>query len=193
MMSVNQNHSDDICRDRGTFITKVEEFYDNESQLLQDDLCERALVFRLGCRLYAAFSGCSVYCEYNKAHGEDGVTSKGIPGQIHTYPDILIFSDTINGSSANKIVIEVKKANNNQSWETDIKKLKWFTDPVYKYRYKTGYHLILAKTFFILCLYERGSLVSAKKYIRNNTAWIIQTASLTNYATRNDVLGANYE
>lgn len=192
-MTVNQNHSDDICRDRSTFITKVEEFYDNESQLLQDDLCERALVFRLGCRLYAAFSGCSVYCEYNKAHGEDGVTSKEIPEQIHTYPDILIFSDTVNDSSANKIIVEVKKENNNQSWGSDINKLKWFTDPVYKYRYKTGYHLILAKTFFILCLYEDGSFVTATKYIKNNEGWLSQVISLTPYATRNDLLRANYE
>ena len=192
-MTVNQNYSDDICRDRGTFITKVEEFYDNESQLLQDDLCERALVFRLGCRLYAAFSGCSVYCEYNKAHGEDGVTSKEIPEQIHTYPDILIFSDTVNDSSANKIIVEVKKKNNNQSWGSDINKLKRFTDPVYKYRYKTGYHLILAKTFFILCLYEDGSFVTATKYIKNNEGWLSQVISLTTYATRNDLLRANYE
>ena len=192
-MTVNQNHSDDICRDRGTFITKVEEFYDNESQLLQDDLCERALVFRLGCRLYAAFSGCSVYCEYNKAHGEDGVTSKEIPEQIHTYPDILIFSDTVNDSSANKIIVEVKKENNHQSWGSDINKLKWFTDPVYKYRYKTGYHLILAKTFFILCLYEDGSFVTATKYIKNNEGWLSQVISLPPYATRNDLLRANYE
>lgn len=192
-MTVNQNHSDDIYRDRGIFITKVEEFYDNESQLLQDDLCERALVFRLGCRLYAAFSGCSVYCEYNKAHGEDGVTSKEIPEQIHTYPDILIFSDTVNDSSANKIIVEVKKKNNNQSWGSDINKLKRFTDPVYKYRYKTGYHLILAKTFFILCLYEDGSFVTATKYIKNNEGWLSQVISLTTYATRNDLLRANYE
>ena len=191
-MTVNQNHSDEICRDRETFTTKVKEFYEREIQLLEDDLCERALVFRLGCRLYNAFSGCSVYCEYNKARGVDGVTSKEIPGQIHTYPDILIFSDTINGSSANKIVVEVKKENNNQSWETDIKKLEWFTNSGFKYRYKTGYHLILAKTFFILCLYEEGRFVTATKHVKSNANWIIQAASLTTYATRNDLLGANY-
>ncbi|MCQ2352399.1 MAG: hypothetical protein MJ033_02850 [Victivallaceae bacterium] len=192
-MENNQNISaEDLKR---IFIGKIREFYNEENRLLADDLCERALVFRIGCRLYNAFAGCSVFCEYNKAHGENGTTSKEIPGQIHTYPDILIFSATETGSSANKIVVEVKKSNNANSWSSDIDKLTWFTAPRYKYRYLIGYHLILAENIFILCLYERGHLTSITKHIKRGTTWGFQTAppSPIGYTCFKDLMRAEYE
>ena len=178
---------------RSIFVQKIKDFYDNESQLLNDDVGERALVFRIGCRLYNVFPGCSVYCEYNKAHGDNETTSKSIPGKIHTYPDLIIFSDTETGSAANKIVVEVKKETNCDKLKNDVDKLRWFTDPSYKYRYETGYHLILGKLYFILCLYERGQLISIDKYDKISDQWNSSHAENFIYINVKDLMGAQYE
>ena len=176
---------------RTIFVEKITEFYDEESQLLEDDLCERALVFRIGCHLHNAFDGCSVYCEYNKAHGGIEVTPKQIRHEEKSrlvYPDVIIFSDVEEGSDANKIVVEVKKITNRCDWSLDIDKLRYFTqDP---YGYDTGYHLILGKSYFILCLYEHGNLVSAEKYDKVSNQWIPSHAGDIEYANAKDLIGA---
>ena len=178
-------------RFRKIFIQKIKDFYDNERNLLDDDLGERALVFRIGGRLYNAFDKCSVHCEYNKAHRADETTSKSIPGKIHTYPDLIIVSDIEKGSDANKIVVEVKKAGNRNDFKNDIDKLHWFTDPTYRYRYDTGYHLVLGKSFFILCHYENGKLFFVEKY--EKPSWKSSRVENIEYSNAKELINAFHE
>ena len=172
-----------------TLFRCIKEFYKEEQSLLKDDLCERALVFRLGCRMYSKFHGCSVYSEYNRAHAEDNVSYKDIPGKIHTYPDLIVVSDSEKGSNANKLMIEVKKEKNNDL-SSDIEKLKWFSDQSYKYRYLCACHLFLSVDYFLVCSYENGNVKDIFQFTLRDNQWIynhVIPASDFNYSSLKDL------
>ena len=153
----------------GILIPRIMQFYSREQHLLRDDLCERSLVFRLGCILYNSFDGCSVHSEYNKFHDAYGAHSKSIPGQVHTYPDLIVFFDRIpinepqNSLSLNQLFVEVKKSQNNRL-QSDLNKLKWFTDDSYKLQYVLGCHLFLDVSCFIIVCHHHGYPYSVLKY-----------------------------
>lgn len=150
-------------------IPGIKLFYSREHHLLRDDLCERSLVFRLGCILYNAFEGCSVHSEYNKFHDEYGAHSKSIPGQVHTYPDLIVFFDNVprdeppNSLSLNQLFVEVKKSQNDRL-QSDLNKLKWFTDDSYKLQYVLGCHLFLDVNSFLVVCHHHGFPYSVLKY-----------------------------
>jgi len=165
---------------KDSFIKSVKEFYTNEQHLIKDDLCERALVFRLGLIMSRNFHEYSVYSEYNRAHdAEDHSGYKEIQGQIYTYPDIIVVSGE-QGAAANMLVVEAKKMKNNDI-RTDLEKLFWFTSGSYTYRYKVGAHLFFLENCFIVVFYMNGRPNSLQKYTLTESLWEDISVDLNDY------------
>lgn len=159
------------------FVEKIIELYQNEYSLFSDKLCERAIVFRLGARMLNAFQGCTVYSEYNKAHSPDGTTGyKNIPGKIHTYPDLIVVSDSESGRAANKLMIEAKWSSN-KDIATDLNKLKWYTDSSFRYDYTIAAHLFIDENYFLLAWYENGFVNTIESHIRHDGNFIKKSMS----------------
>ena len=99
-------------------VSAVKAFYEQDGQLVKDDLCERALTFRIGLRLAKAIEEHhdiygDIQSEFNKAYS-NGMVMNGksihLPSgtlKTHNYPDLLLFNHVV----GNKIVVEIKKLN----------------------------------------------------------------------------------
>ena len=93
--------------------------------LLQKDVNERSITFRLGMYLQELFEDWHVDCEYNR----DGHDAKTIPSHLWesddkdclVYPDIIIHKRGAEGP--NLLIIEAKKAGKSGA-ERDLKKLR---------------------------------------------------------------------
>ena len=89
-------------------------FYLNDRYLIDHDVNERSLTFRLGFYLQQIFSGWDVDCEFNRnvasGNGRKQLPDPDSPG--HTlkdiYPDIIIHK---RGMKRNLLLIEAKKMN----------------------------------------------------------------------------------
>ena len=159
----------DINELKDLLVLSVKAFYKQDRQLVKDDLCERALTFRIGLQLNKAIK-CyhniygDVQSEFNKAYSETvGVMEKRIHlpfGSIkeHNYPDLILFNHNI----GNRIIIEIKKLNKltrNVHIIDDIYKLYAFTHPTNDdYCYSLGVHLILGKDAFLAIWYVNGKI-----------------------------------
>ena len=157
-------------------IASLKSFYEKERHLLIDELCERAVTFRLGLIMATKFRPVSVYAEYNKKHDADGRAwpkSLGLLQDI-SYPDLLVFSNDEPDEKPNKLVVEAKLDYRNQSSEDishDKEKLIYFTDQDKEYRYIIGAHLLLGKDFFTIAYYENGRLSTAEQYCKPRSRW----------------------
>lgn len=166
-------------------VTSVKKFYEQDGQLVNDDLCERALTFRIGLQLAKAIENSNrrygdVHSEFNKAYDEViGVSEKSIflpHGRLKkiNYPDLLLFSHDV----GNKIIIEIKKLNKLQKKDyiyEDISKLWAFTHPFneiqyfsFYYHYPLGAHLILENDMFLVIWYVDASIETSDIYLFNN-------------------------
>jgi hypothetical protein len=126
----------------------IDDLFDKDLILLQNDVSERALTHKLAEHLQTRFPQLNVDCEYNR----DVTRGRGTPKSVKmlrqptarelraaadmvdveqllatsTYPDIIVHRRGCN--EENLLVIEVKKQNSSVSHEHDYNKLKAFTE-----------------------------------------------------------------
>ena len=129
-------------------IAALKNFFDKDRQLLTLDANERSISHKLAEHLQKEFTGFNVDCEYNRR----GKNKKTLPRILFhdikeddqeaktIFPDILIHKRSI--QTNNLLVVEIKKSNSRVSEDTDITKLKAFTDPKEKYKYKVGLFIV---------------------------------------------------
>ncbi|MCE5319271.1 MAG: hypothetical protein LLG04_18145 [Parachlamydia sp.] len=139
---------------------------DNEKDIIQNDISERAITHKLAEYLQIEFQRYHVDVEYNRNYeagqyepkkaliikeGFDAAFTKAkrsgedfsdFINQVTTYPDIVIHKRMTN--SENTLIIEIKKSNNRSDWDIDQKKLEAFTRKKTDegYGYVLGLHLI---------------------------------------------------
>lgn len=140
-------------------VTALQQFYADETWLLEHDLGERALTHRLAVHLEKQFSGWQVDCDYDRLgertlrlpHGTIVSTDDHLAKSI--YPDIVVHQREIPN---NLLAIEVRKAANHQPPEHDRHKLRAMTDPHLWFAYWIGVYLVLGKKSVVSDVYVGG-------------------------------------
>jgi hypothetical protein len=140
-------------------VTALEQFYADETWLLEHDLGERTLTHRLAVHLEKQFPGWQVDCDYDRLgertlrlpHGTIVSTDDHLAKSI--YPDIVVHQREIPN---NLLAIEVRKASNHQPPEHDRHKLQALTDPHLWFAYWVGVYLVLGKTSVVSDVYVGG-------------------------------------
>lgn len=130
-------------------IDALEHFYLNDRYLIDKNVHERSLTFRLGMYLQQEFSGWDVDCEYNKNcetfHENKLLSSRCVHEQrFHcedcndrkkctVFPDIIIHK---RGAEQNLLVIEAKCNANKQQIEEEKEKIEaYLNEPTLRYSY----------------------------------------------------------
>ena len=129
-------------------IAALQEFYAQESFLLEHDLGERTLTHRLAVYVERQFSGWQVDCNYDRLgertlrlpHGSIVSTDDHLGKSI--YPDIVVHQRDIPN---NLLAIELRKDSNHQPIEHDQHKLQALTDPHVWFAYAMGVLVILGR------------------------------------------------
>ena len=143
-------------------VTALQEFYAQETFLLEKDLGERALTHRLAVHLEKQYPGWQIDCDYNRLgertlrlpHGTIVSTDDALGKSI--FPDIVVHQRAIPN---NLLAVEVRKASNHQPIEHDQHKLKAMTDPHVWFAYSIGVLLTLSKTNVAMCeVYVGGKI-----------------------------------
>ncbi len=140
-------------------VTALQEFYAQETWLLEHDLGERTLTHRLAVRLEPQFPGWQVDCDYDRLgertlrlpHGTIVSTDDHLAKSI--YPDIVVHQRDIPN---NLLAIEVRKASNHQPPDHDRHKLRALTDPHLWFAYWIGVYLVLGKKSVVSDVYVGG-------------------------------------
>ncbi|MFB9268609.1 hypothetical protein ACFFWD_36760 [Bradyrhizobium erythrophlei] len=129
-------------------IVALQEFYAQETFLLERDLGERTLTHRLAVYVERQFSGWQVDCNYDRLgertlrlpHGSVISTDDHLGKSI--YPDIVVHQRDIPN---NLLAIELRKQSNHQSIEHDQHKLEALTDPNVWFAYWIGVLVTLGR------------------------------------------------
>ena len=129
-------------------ISALQEFYAQETYILERDLGERTLTHRLAVLVEKQFAGWEVDCDYDRLgertmrlpHGSVSSTDDHLGKSI--YPDILVHQRDIPN---NLLAIEVRKASNHQPLEHDQHKLRALTDPHLWFAFSIGVLVTLAR------------------------------------------------
>ena len=152
-------------------------FYSNDAYLIDKNVHERALTFRLGMYLQILFSSWDVDCEYNK-NIETFRTNKLLHirceqnGECRTCADIrscTVFPDIIihkRGTSENQLVIEAKCNANKTQKNNDLEKLQAYLDEPtlhYKYGLFIDFKESVDETIKSLCWLQPGEFTDAKQ------------------------------
>jgi hypothetical protein len=127
-------------------IAALQEFYAQETFLLEKDLGERTLTHRLAVCVEKHFPGWQVDCNYDRLgertlqlpHGSIVSTDDHLAKSI--YPDIVVHQREIPN---NLLAVEVRKASNHQPLDHDRHKLQALTDPNFWFAYGLGVMVIL--------------------------------------------------
>ena len=155
-------------------IRSLNQLYKNDAPLLSNNLCERALVFRVGHYLSKLLdedypnSEYSVDSEYNRR----GSLEKRICSSHAQYPDLILHKrgDTSATDGNNLLVVEFKRArerNYKKGFENDVKKLEHLTQNN-DYNYLLGSHVYLENDNYMIVWYIRGNHLD-KGYTHNPT------------------------
>ena len=158
-------------------VAGIKRFYREENHLLVDEVCERAVAFRLGTKLLNRFKPADVYAEYNRRHDPDGFARKKRLGNLQdtSYPDLLVFRRIGEDDTPDKIAIEMKmgyQESTSNDYIADREKLKVLTDPNEDdFNYILGIHLIMNVDRFYLCGYEQGTQSFIQRFVRTNGKW----------------------
>ena len=123
----------------------IEEFIEEQSELLKDDVNEQTISHQLAIKLAYLFPDYHIDCEYNR-NGNDvkkliyAVSSKSKPKKRNIVPDIIVHKRHTNN---NLLAIEIKKTTNPEDSIKDLNKLAAFKEQLgYKHtlfvRFKTG-------------------------------------------------------
>ena len=129
-------------------IAALQEFYAQETFLLQRDLGERALTHRLAVHVERQFSGWHIDCNYDRLgertlrlpHGSIVSTDDHLGKSV--YPDIVVHQREIPNDL---LAIEVRKDSNHQPIDHDQHKLRGLTDPHVWFAYAIGVLLTLGR------------------------------------------------
>ena len=140
-------------------VTALQEFYAQETHLLEKDLGERTLTHRLAVHVEKQFPGWQVDCDYNRLgertlrlpHGTIVSTDDALGKSV--YPDIVVHQREIPN---NLLAIEVRKTANHQPPEHDQHKLRALTDPHLWFAYWIGVYLVLGKNSVVSDVYVGG-------------------------------------
>lgn len=126
--------------------------YENDRILIENDVCERAIMFRFAYYLLSEFQDYDVDCEYNRHITDPKMISVCDEKYCKTYPDVIIHKRGTD--EKNYAVIELKKSNNKEI-ENDYKKLSAYTHnslpqsendrKLYNYNYDFGVSIIVYK------------------------------------------------
>lgn len=130
-------------------ITALEEFYAQETFLLERDLGERTLTHRLAVYVERQFSVWQVDCNYDRLgertlrlpRGSGSSTDDHLGKSI--YPDIVVHQRDIPN---NLLAIELRKDSNHQPLEHDQRKLQALTDPNVWFAYAIGVLVIVGQS-----------------------------------------------
>jgi hypothetical protein len=128
-------------------VTALQEFYEQETYLLQKDFGERVLTHRLAVQVERQFPGWQVDCEFNRLgermlrlpKGTIVSTDDALGKSV--FPDIVVHQRDV---PKNLLAIEVRKVSNHQPLEHDRHKLRALTDPHLWFAYWIGVLLTLA-------------------------------------------------
>ena len=158
-------------------LAALQEFYAQETFLLEKDAGERALTHRLAVYLEKQYPGWEVDCEFNRLgertlrlpHGTIVSTDDSLGKSI--FPDIVVHQRAVPN---NLLAVEVRKAFNHQPIEHDQQKLKAMTDPGVWFAYEIGVLLALARKHVGLCEVYVGSKLNA-----DVTRWLTARLSET--------------
>lgn len=119
----------------------LDDFQQNDLQLLELCVDERAATHRIACYLQKCFEDMDVDCEYNrKGAGRKPTPVPNSRGRVK--PDIIVHK---RNTEENLLCIEAKKkgVSRQKNVGEDRERLKGFTSPYGEYRYKFGLLLIL--------------------------------------------------
>ena len=130
-------------------IAALQEFYAQESFLLERDLGERTLTHRLAVYIEKQFAGWQIDCNYDRLgertlrlpHGSIVSTDDHLGKSI--YPDIVVHQRDIPN---NLLAIELRRDSNHQPIEHDQHKLQALTDPHVWFAYAIGVLVILGRS-----------------------------------------------
>ena len=125
-----------------------EKLRENESEIIANDISERAITHKMGEYLQQFYSDYNVDCEYNRNSVEKREKPKYVDlakdeyerlypngrwnrgendtKDISTYPDIIVHKRMCNDN--NLLIIEVKKSHSEVDYELDRMKLRYFTN-----------------------------------------------------------------
>lgn len=141
--------------------TALERVYKHHEYLVKNQVHERSIVFWFGVYLHELlqykekeYAEYNLDFEYNKNHSDPKRTKNFQKG---TYPDILLHKRGSN--EHNLLIIEFKTwwdADNKR----DLKKLRDFTRPDGKYKYKCGLSIILEKDKPIIIPLQKGEIIN---------------------------------
>ncbi|KWV52929.1 hypothetical protein AS156_09870 [Bradyrhizobium macuxiense] len=129
-------------------ITALQDFYAQESFLLERDLGERTLTHRLAVYVERQFAGWQVDCNYDRLGERTLKLPRGstVSSDDHLgksiYPDIVVHQRDIPN---NLLAIELRKDSNHQPIEHDQHKLQGLTDPHVWFAYEIGVLVTLAR------------------------------------------------
>ncbi|WP_338828664.1 hypothetical protein [Bradyrhizobium sp. 27S5] len=145
-------------------IAAIEEFYAQETFLLERDLGERTLTHRLAVYVERQFSGWQVDCNYDRLgertlrlpRGSTISTDDHLGKSI--YPDIVVHQRDIPN---NLLAIELRKDGNHQLLEHDQRKLQALTDPNVWFAYAIGVLLIVGKDGVSLSEVYAGGVIDS--------------------------------
>jgi len=119
----------------------IQNFYEQEFDLLTLDVSERAITHRLAIHIEKEFPGWNVDCEYNRYYdtvkkirdNENPCKTDDSSDEYKSvYPDIIVHK---RNSDCNFLVIELKKENNPVKDECDLYKLQQYKGDLH---YKFG-------------------------------------------------------
>jgi len=118
--------------------------YENDHYLIRNKVHERSIVFWFSLYLHQTlaltdFVALNLDIEYNKNHSDPKNTMNFPNG---TYPDMILHRRGSNDE--NILMIEFKTWWDNNT-QTDIKKLKDFTDQNHPYKYGMGYSIVFTQ------------------------------------------------
>lgn len=124
----------------------LDELYRKDKSLLERQVHERTIVFRLGIYIqelmnkYGGFEGFNLDFEYNRNVSD----VKRLPGwENGAYPDLIVHKRVEN--DFNLLVMEFKTYWNPEC-TVDSDKIKKFVNPCGDYRYRCGKSILLGRT-----------------------------------------------
>jgi hypothetical protein len=136
-------------------------FYQEDSFLIENGLCERCLIHRLAISLEKQrFEGYFVDCEYNKSHLNKKTIRKEVSNPKGNYIDIVLTKRDADYKD-DLTCFEVKKSTNYQGRKKDRDKLKILTNGK-----KFGFYIILSnkKEKTKIELYQRGNFIQVYSF-----------------------------
>ena len=130
--------------------------YKEDRYLIDNRVCERAIVFRLGIYIQRIISKDAElkFYDLDNEYNRNRQDSKRIPGfENGTYPDLIIHK---RGSNKNNMVIIECKTEWNDDIDRDIQKLREFINITGEYKYKYGVSTIFRRNTVEIRILEYG-------------------------------------